>query len=129
MKSEAMLVTGLLLFAGAAMAGTQPGGQTAATPPVAAPMQAAAAEAASSDESQTRDTTIRCERMVITGSRVGKKVCHTEAEWAAMDRSADELMRDIGRSGIPYVAPEPGVSKGSGLGGFQGADNMGDIPR
>lgn len=101
MKTHAMIAIGLLMLAGTAMAGTQkPAGQAA--PAEATP--AGATQVASADaDSQTHDTEIRCKRMTVTGSRLGKRVCHTGEEWAQMERSADDLMRDIQASPMPFV--------------------------
>lgn len=49
---------------------------------------------------------VRCKRMVVTGSRLGKSVCHTEEEWAAMERAAKEAMRDYDANSRTQPRPE-----------------------
>ena len=41
--------------------------------------------------------------MPVTGSRVGKTVCHTNAEWAAMEKGAKQFLQDV--SGTPTGSP------------------------
>lgn len=55
-----------------------------------------AVDNAKEEKTAATDTSdkVRCKRMVVTGSRLGKSVCHTEEEWAAMERAAKEAMRD-----------------------------------
>lgn len=49
---------------------------------------------------------VRCKRVVVTGSRLGKSVCHTEEEWAAMERAAKEAMRDYDANSRTQPRPE-----------------------
>lgn len=46
---------------------------------------------------------VRCKRMPVTGSRVGKMICHTNAEWAAMEKGAKQFMQDV--TGTPTGSP------------------------
>lgn len=91
MKIEAVMAAALMLFSGTAIAQTQPATDTAAP-------------SATIATSEVKDPDkVRCERIAVTGSRLGGKVCHTEAEWAMIDKRADELMHDIGRAPIGFV--------------------------
>lgn len=92
MKIKAVMAGALMFVAGAAVAQVQPSAETATSPET----KPAVRELENPDK-------IRCERMAVTGSRLGGKVCHTEAEWALIDRRADELMRDLGNK---FVAPK-----------------------
>jgi len=96
MKMMVMVMAGILMV---------PAGCATTTP-----VQTAAAEPAVSTRSSTSAASdakdpdkIRCERMKVTGSRLGGKVCHTEAEWALIDQRADELMHDIKRTPIGFI--------------------------
>jgi hypothetical protein len=86
MKHTAILMTALLMPFGSVLAMSPP--QEPAAAPTAAVVEEAAEPAVDPDK-------MRCKRMPVTGSRNGKNVCHTEREWAAMENSAQEFMRDI----------------------------------
>lgn len=86
MRTTAMVLAALLLPGGSALA--QPQDPAAAEPSPAATSKETAKPAVDPDK-------VRCKRMPVTGSRNGKSVCHTEREWAAMDNSAQEFMRDL----------------------------------
>lgn len=107
MKTETMVLTGLMMLAGAGtLAGCVSTTGQAATG--ATPGQTVADEAGQSEDGDK----IRCKRMAITGSRNGKKVCHTEAQWAAMERAADTMMNDIQSGMTPF---EDGKTKSIGV--------------
>jgi hypothetical protein len=85
MKRTAILMTALLMPFGSVLAMSPP------QEPAAASAAAVAEEAAPAVDPDK----MRCKRIPVTGSRNGKNVCHTEREWAAMENSAQEFMRDI----------------------------------
>lgn len=88
MKMVAMMAGTLMVIAGCA---TTNQAQPVADATISNPLAAANAPAVA----QNTDT-VRCQRMAITGSRVGKSVCHTEEQWAAIKKQAEEVMEDIG---------------------------------
>lgn len=95
MKMMIMMAGMLMVAAGCAT--TDPAQTAAAAPAVGAQTPTLAASDAKDPDK------IRCERMKVTGSRLGGKVCHTEAEWALIDQRADELMHDIERTPIGFI--------------------------
>lgn len=102
MKIKALMAGALVFAAGNLMAQVQPSADTAK--PEATPVTG---EAKDPDK-------IRCERMSVTGSRLGGKVCHTEAEWALIDKRADELMHDIERVPVGFIeGSRPSRTSGS----------------
>lgn len=80
----------LALGAGLVLAGCQTTGQNAG-----AQSASLAADSSAAAESADPGDKVRCKYMPVTGSRMGRKVCHTEREWKAMEDSARETMRDI----------------------------------
>ena len=72
---------------------------------------AAPAEAAPvSDSKAAKDPNkIRCKYMPVTGSRMGRKVCHTVAEWEQMEKAAQEYMREINRQPTGEISPDAGA--------------------
>lgn len=119
MKTETMLLAGIVMFAGTVAGCVSTSGQ--ATAGAAAATSENAVAVAGTGQPEDADK-MRCKRMVITGSRNGKKVCHTESEWAAMDRAADTLMHDIQSEPMPYIDGQSGT-------GYRGASDMGSVPR
>lgn len=100
--SKLTVMAGMLMVV-AGCATTDPVQPTADAAPSNVPavsdMPIVASEAGASD----RDA-IRCKRMVVTGSRVGKSVCHTEEQWAAIKKQSEELVNDI-NSKASYQGP------------------------
>lgn len=93
-----VLMAGLLVVAAGCV--STPADPTVSAAAVAAPGTAVAS-------SDATDPNIRCERMKVTGSRLGGKVCHSEAEWALIEKRADELMHDIRRQPVGFYAEGP----------------------
>ncbi|WP_147652517.1 hypothetical protein [Vulcaniibacterium gelatinicum] len=98
MKPNLMPVAGLLLAAGAASAASQP---PAPGRPAGGSVVPAVTQAPGEETTQEDGDKVRCKRMATTGSRVGKMVCHTEEEWAAMRQGARQFLRDIDAAGGP----------------------------
>lgn len=96
MMMMVVVMAGMLIVA--AGCATTDSAQTAA----AEPAVSARSPALSASDAKDPDR-IRCERMKVTGSRLGGKVCHTEAEWALINQRADELMHDIERTPIGFI--------------------------
>lgn len=77
-----------------------------------------------SEDADDDDGKMRCKSLPVLGSRVGKRVCRTEEQWAAAERGAKEFMRDI--EGTPrrdrHFERNGGISTptsdGVGPGGF-----------
>ena len=42
-----------------------------------------------------------CKYVVQTGSRMGRKICHSKAYWDEMERAARDKMREIDSQAIP----------------------------
>lgn len=101
MKLKAIMAGALVFAAGNLMAQVQPSANTAKPETIPA-----------TDEVKDPDK-IRCERMAVTGSRLGGKVCNTEAEWALIEQRAAELMHDIERLPVGYDGSTPERLSGS----------------
>lgn len=87
MKTSLAIAIAALLVSSAAAA--QSGTQASVSPGNSAPVTSpSTADVVDPDKK-------RCKRMAVTGSRTGKSVCHTEREWAAMEKNAQEFMRDL----------------------------------
>lgn len=54
-------------------------------------LQAAKARSEAADEFNE----IVCKNLVVTGSRMPRKLCHTRGEWMAMDAGSDQFMEDL----------------------------------
>lgn len=100
------LVAGLVITSTCMMAMATPMRTGPLTPPhpsseqatrSAAPASPQTALARAKAESQHADARnkIVCKRLEITGSRMGRKVCHTQTEWTAMEDGADIFLRDM----------------------------------
>lgn len=52
---------------------------------------------------------LRCEYRPVLGSRVGKKLCYSEEEWALMEKQADDVMKYIDEQTrrSPYSEGDP----------------------
>lgn len=92
MKITVMMAGALLAVAGCAT--TDPADQ-AATPAAVAPTSASTPAVASDATAAKNTGDLRCKHMPVLGSRVGKRVCHTEEEWAAIEKQAKEIMSDL----------------------------------
>lgn len=84
LKFEAVTLGTLLAIAGCATGPVEPSADVAATH---APVVADA-----TSEAKTGDD-LRCEYRPVLGSRVGKRLCYTEEEWALMEKRADDTMK------------------------------------
>lgn len=58
---------------------------------------------------------MRCKRMAAIGSRLGKRVCHTEEEWTAIEQGAKEFSRNMGNA--PQAMNEGNIYNGAAGGG------------
>lgn len=119
MNRKLLLIAGFVLaHAYATVAVAQPQESRPAPGQAQAPASAEATALASAKaESQAADdlNKIVCKYMPLTGSRMGRKVCHTQAEWTAMEGGADTFMRDMqARGGM-----NPLDSNGAAGGGQQ----------
>lgn len=108
MNSKSLLVAAFVLVhacASVALAQTQesPPASEPAHAPASAEATALAAAKADSQEADERNKIV-CKHMPLTGSRMGRKVCHSKAQWAAMESGADEFMRDIQSGTTPLDA-------------------------
>lgn len=101
MKTMAMMAGTLMVIAGCATTDpVQPAANAAtANVPIAG---SEAREAKVADD-------LRCEYRPIIGSRVGKKLCYSEEEWALMESRADEVMKyiDDQTRSSPYSEGDP----------------------
>lgn len=68
---------------------------TAQTGP--APTATAATATAGNDDPERKV----CKYVVQTGSRMGRKICHSKAYWDEMERAAKDKMREIDSQPIP----------------------------
>lgn len=92
-------LSGLLLLSACATAtseqaatGAAPSGQTA---------QAGGGGADNADDGKPK---MRCVTERVTGSRFGRRICHTDTEWERMRDASQEGMREIQR--MPVDGPE-----------------------
>lgn len=93
MKITIMMAGTLMVVAGCATTDpVESAADTAASNVTAVSNESAVASKAKG--ANDRDT-VRCKRMVVTGSRVGKSVCHTEEQWAAIKKQSEELMDEL----------------------------------
>lgn len=82
-----------MAIAGCATTGpAQPAAQTAVSNLATTPNAPVVASEAQGPSDRDK---VSCKRTVVTGSRVGKSVCHTEEQWAAIDKQAKEVVNDL----------------------------------
>ncbi|MFT4256728.1 MAG: hypothetical protein QM599_07215 [Pseudoxanthomonas sp.] len=55
-----------------------------------------------------------CKPIVVTGTRMSKRVCHTKAQWDEMERATRSRMREIDNQKIPVDGDSGGTSAGFG---------------
>lgn len=89
-----LMMAGVLLVAAGCMT-TDTTGSTAMQPVAGAPAIASAPGATSEASVAEGTGDVRCKHMPVMGSRVGKRVCRTEEEWAALEKQAKEIMSDL----------------------------------
>jgi hypothetical protein len=87
---------------------------TAATPAPAAP---AAPATAAPPVSEGPEATIVCKNIKLTGTKISRRICGTEAQWAAQENrttdDAQEAMRQVrDRSSIVVSQPDNPLSRG-----------------
>ncbi len=74
-------------------------GSHAQTAAQAEPAPAAAGTAATAENDDPERKV--CKYVVQTGSRMGRKICHSKAYWDEMERAARDKMREIDSQPIP----------------------------
>lgn len=77
-----------------------------------APQTALAQAKAESRQADARNKIV-CKHLQLTGSRMGRKVCHSQAEWTAMEGGADIFLRDMQSRG--GMRPMNGTGSASGI--------------
>lgn len=86
------------VIAGTAAAQQGQSGQQAATPDpaaAAAGKDEAGHALAVAEENQESENKKICKSMVVTGTRMSKRVCHTAAQWDEMERATRSKMKEI----------------------------------
>jgi len=66
-----------------------------------APEAVATAPVATADADSDDANRRVCKYVVQTGSRMGRKICHSKAHWDEMERAARDKMREIDSQAIP----------------------------
>lgn len=81
---------------------------------------AAAPSAAADAAAQAPEEELVCKKIEVTGSKIGKRVCGTQAQWDARNRrttdEAQDAVRSVGeRSQFPAAPTVPTAATGVGL--------------
>jgi len=88
--------------------------------PELAPTTVAAVAPGEAESAVAAEDELVCKKIQVTGSKIGKRVCGTQAQWDARNNrtseEAQDAVREIGRQSSFPAAPEVPVATGVGLG-------------